>query len=435
MLKIQTLSGLIWNILEKTIDKMIHSFEFFIKRRKKNSLIISRIILLFFLFILIECASSKKTSTSKMENGLEQIDLFANGDDGIANYRIPALITTTKGTLLAVCDARVDRRGDLPNNIDLALRRSTDNGKTWSKTKILFDYPGKEGGGDPAMLVDKQTGKIWLFFVYGAEGVGINQSKQGYGKDSTQQLMTTYSIDDGLTWSEPHNITREVKDVNWYGVFFASGRGIQTRSGRLMVNLMVRKEFGTANKDHAYIAYSDDHGTTWKASESAGIKMGESKVVELEDGSIMINMRSKHHLKRRAINISKDNGTTWGKYSHESGLIEPTCNASIIRYTSVKDGFKKSRILFSNPANENKRRNMAVRISYDEGKTWSPPKVVHSGPAAYSSLTVLHDGSIGLFYERGNIRADEKITFAKFTLEWLTDGTDKLSENRPPNKR
>ena len=370
------------------------------------------------------CKLSSKAAAPK--TGITQIDLFKDGDNGVANYRIPSLVTTTKGTLLAVCDARVDRRGDLPNNIDLALRRSTDNGNTWSETKIIFDYPGTEGGGDPAMIVDEQTGWIWLFFVYGAEGVGINQSKQGYGSDSTQQLMITHSTDDGLTWSEPRNIMKEVKNPNWYGIFFASGRGLQTRSGRLIVNLMVRKEFGTAKNDHAYIAYSDDNGKTWHCSKSAGGRMGESKSVELNDGSLMINMRSKHRLSRRAVNISNDGGQTWGEFTHESGLIEPTCNASIIRYTSVKDGFKKSRLLFSNPADENKRRNMAVRISYDEGKTWSMPKVIHAGPAAYSSLTILEDGTIGLLYERGDKRADEKITFARFTLEWLTDGKDKL---------
>ena len=217
-------------------------------------------------------APAYKTSTSK--EIFSSIDLFKNGDNGIANYRIPSLITTNKGTLLAVCDARVDRAGDLPNNIDLALRRSTDNGETWSKTQFIVDYPGTEGGGDPAMIVDRETGVIWLFYVYGAEGVGINQSQQGFGLDA-QQLMVINSNDDGHSWSEPRNITREVKDSTWFGTFYASGRGLQTRNGRLIVPLMVRKAFGTSQNDHAYLIYSDDHGKSWHTSQSAGQRMGE----------------------------------------------------------------------------------------------------------------------------------------------------------------
>ncbi len=372
------------------------------------------------------CAIIPMSGNSQNEKSLVQYDLFCDGDHGVANYRIPSIVTTKSGKLLAVCDARISRRGDLPNNIDLMIRSSPDQGVSWSKPKTIVDYPGNEGGGDPAMLVDRTNNVVWLFYVYGTTGVGINTSRQGYHIDSTLQLMAMKSKDEGESWSHPVNITKQIKDKNWYGVFFALGRGIQSRQGRLLVNLMVRKKFGSSQNDHAYVAYSDDYGVTCLCSKSAGKLMGESKVVELEDGSIMINMRSKHKLSQRAVNISQDGGNNWGQYFHDRALIEPTCNASLIRYTSIHDGFQKSRLLFSNPADKGTRRNMAVRISYDEGKTWSDPKVIYSGLAAYSSLTVLKDGTIGLLYERGEQRADEKITFAKFTLEWLTDGKDRL---------
>lgn len=141
--------------------------------------------------------------------------------------------------------------------------------------------------------------------------------------------------------------------------------------------------------------------------------MGESKVVELTDGRIMINMRSKHKMGQRAVNYSEDDGQTWGEYYHDSQLIEPACNASIIHYTNRNSN--EDILLFSNPADAKSRKKMSVRLSRDDGKAWSKPKLVHQGRSAYSSMTVLPNGDIGLLYERGH-----KITFAKFSLEWLT---------------
>lgn len=360
------------------------------------------------------------------QNKLYEIDLFGNGDHGVANYRIPSLVTTNKGTVLAVCDARVDRPGDLPNNIDLVIRRSNDNGQTWSDQETIVDYPGQEGGGDPCMVVDKITGKVWLFYVYGAEGIGINYSKQGLAADSTQQLYAMTSSDEGLTWTPPRNLTPEIKDPAWYGVFFASGRGIQSSDGSLLVPLMVRKSFGTASNDHAHVAISNDHGKTWRVGESAGILMGESKLTELSDGKIMINMRSKHKLGQRAINLSADRGETWGDFFHDHQLVEPACNASILNYPAK--GNSGDLLLFSNPASNNKREKMSVRKSSDEGQTWSEPVLVYEGPSAYSSMTVLADGTIGLLYERGTQNASEKITFAKFPLEWLDNELEQMAQ-------
>jgi len=307
------------------------------------------------LLFIARCTTSE--ASQAQDPDFWQTDLFVSGEYGVANYRIPSLVTTNKGTLLAVCDARVDRPGDLPNNIDLTIRRSEDNGTTWSKPKIIVDYPNKEGGGDPCMIVNSETGEIWLFYVYAAEGVGINTSKEGLSPDLTQQLYTITSSDDGITWSEPRNLTHEMKDPQWFGVFFASGRGLHTSKGAMIVPLMVRKTFGTSENDHAHVAYSQDHGKTWKTGESAGNLMGESKVVELTDGRIMINMRSKHKLGQRAVNYSEDDGQTWGEYYHDSQLIEPACNASIIRYTFQNSN--ENILLFSNPASAKSRKKMS----------------------------------------------------------------------------
>lgn len=344
-----------------------------------------------------------------------QVDLFTGGEHGVFNYRIPALTVTSKGTLLAVCDARVDRRGDLPNNIDLIMRRSTDNGQSWSKPAIILDYLSPQGGGDPCLLTDRETGRVWLFFVYSSGRIGINQSRPGFDPDSTQQLMNIYSDDEGQSWSEPSNITRILKDSSWAGVFFASGHGLQTQDGTLMLTLMVREKFGTNKEDHAYVAFSRDHGQTWEVSGPSGKWVGESKVVELENEDIMINMRSKHGLGSRAVSISKDKGRHWSALYHDTTLVEPACNASIIS----ADLGQKNYLLFSNPAHSEKRQNMAVRYSADQGQSWSNPAVIYPGPAAYSSMSLLPDGSIGLLYERGEERADERITFARFSKEWL----------------
>lgn len=387
-----------------------------------NYLFKTQLAIVFWSLLVISCADRSA------ENQYYEIDLFGNGDHGIANYRIPSLVTTNQGTVLAVCDARVDRAGDLPNNIDLVIRRSEDNGTTWSEQKTIVDYPGQEGGGDPCMIVDKITGKVWLFYVYGAEGIGINYSKQGLASDSTQQLYAMESTDDGKTWSKPKNLTPEIKDPEWYGVFFASGRGIQTSDGSLLVPLMVRKSFGTSSNDHAHVAISRDHGKSWTTGESAGIRMGESKLAELANGKIMINMRSKHKLGQRAINFSDDGGETWGDFTHDSQLVEPACNASILNYPMK--GNPDGLLLFSNPASSTKREKMSVRKSTDGGQTWSEPVLIYKGPSAYSSMTILSNGDIGLLYERGEKNASEKITFARFTRDWLDGNLEQVAQKQ-----
>ncbi len=350
-----------------------------------------------------------------------QLDLFISGRDGTANYRIPSLITTPTGVVIAVCDARKDRAGDAPNNIDCVMRRSVDSGKTWSRVYTIADYPGARCAGDPILFYDKQTHILWVAYVYANEGVGLSKggtNNQGYG-DDTFHIYLQQSKDDGLTWSSPLDMTRQIKPKELIASWTAPGIGIQLRSGRLVFC------FSTMNaekKHDSYVAYSDDNGGNWKSSR-AGVGTNESQLVELNDGRLMIVMRMKPG--KRIIAFSDDSGQSWQPQFESEVLIDPKCQASILRYHSTEDGNEKNIILYSNPAHTTKRRKLTIRASFDEGKTWPVAKMINSDYSGYSCLTRLPDGQIGVLYERDIHEADNEkkhtLTFAKLSLGWLTD--------------
>jgi sialidase-1 len=360
--------------------------------------------------------------TLKAEPLLEQNDVFVAGNDGVFQYRIPALVTSTKGTLIAACDARKDRGGDPPNNIDHVCRRSFDGGRTWRPLQVVADFPGTEAAGDPCLLVDRQTGTVWVFYAWCPEGIGTVASQPGLS-GRTLRVYAMTSDDDGATWSKPRDLNPMVKDPDWNAMWCSPGRGFQTREGRLLVPSSSLRDGVSCSQMFA----SDDHGKTWKTLTASGHNTNEHMAVELADGRLMANLRSRHGQGCRAVSTSSDGGRTWSELVHVPDLVEPVCQAGFIRYTARRDGYAKDRLLFSNPASP-RREKMTVRLSYDEGKTWPVSKVIHAGPAAYSCLTVLADGTIGLLYERGEKSAYEKITFARFNLEWLTDGKDKLEK-------
>ncbi|HRI88020.1 MAG TPA: sialidase family protein [Candidatus Hydrogenedentes bacterium] len=338
----------------------------------------------------------------------QQQDLFFQGMNGVPVYRIPALAVTPRGAVLAVCDARADTGQDLPNDIDIVMRRSTDNGATWSEPKVIADF-GKQGCGDAALLVDRSNGRVWCFFVYAPDGVGVSTSKPGVTGD-TLQLYLMHSDDDGLTWSKPRNITAEVKDPAWEAVWSSPGTGYQDAEGRLYFPHS-RKSGDTL---YSHLIYSDDHGETWRAGGTAAENTDEWMLVQRADGSLLGNFRSNAGLNRRATATSSDRGATWRDFQHVSDLVEPVCQASLIWY----DNNARQYLLFANPA-DTERRRLTIRASRDEGKTWPIAKVLHDGPAAYSSMAVLADGQIGILYERGDDTPYRKVTFAKFPLDWL----------------
>jgi len=246
----------------------------------------------------------------------------------------------------------------------------------------------------------------------------IAQTSQG-----TRTVWITKSIDDGLTWSKPLEITKDAKRPDWTWYATGPGCGIQLRSGRLLIPC---DHIEAPSKLYfSHVIYSDDHGATWKLGGSAGPATNECEAVELADGSVMLNMRNYDRSKRtRAVARSTDGGLSWSPVRHDDALVEPICQASI-RRLSPADGGGRSRIAFSNPAEAAARKEMTVRLSDDEGQTWPAGKVLWPGPAAYSCLAVPGDGTILCLYERGLKGPYETISLAQIRLDWLTDGRDR----------
>jgi sialidase-1 len=371
-------------------------------------------------------------SACKSRGFLEQTDVFVNGQDGVSCYRIPSLIATSRGTLIAVCDARRNSCYDAPNKIDLAMKRSFDNGKTWTPIKIIANYPGNESAGDVSMTLDKQTGTIWLFFNYIIPKEGFHpemlkgfKTAEDYHQWRTVYIKAMKSDDDGENWSEPMDLTY-LKKTFWDYLISAPGNGIQSRNGRLLVASYSSRAQLTISS--CQLIYSDDHGKTWNIGHSTGEYNNEPQLVELENGSLMMNMRQSKEKGYRMFALSKDGGITWSDPKDEKTQPEPGsgCQASFIRFTKKDDGSNKNRLLFANPASTKNRVNLTLRISYDEGTSWPVSKILYEGPSAYSCMTVLPDRSVGILYEKGEKTSNEKISFARFDIAWLTNGKDNI---------
>lgn len=349
-----------------------------------------------YLFVCLSCALPSAAPAE-----IDQFDIFVGGADGYHTYRIPALLTTRKGTVLAFAEARKNSPAD-HGDIDLAVKRSTDGGKTWGEMQIIYDRGGQTVG-NPAPVQDRDTGTIHLPFTIDNDGVYV-----------------TTSDDEGATWSAPREITKDVKPPEWD--WYATGpcHAIQLTTGRLVVPC----DHTEKGRFHSHVIYSDDGGETWKPGGSSEKFTDESTVIELANGTLMLNMRNNHMTGMRAFTLSRDGGESWGKLRFAKALTEPVCQGSILRFTSEKD-HDKNRILFSNPDGR-VREKMTIKMSYDEGRSWPVAKLVHAGPSAYSDLAVLPDMKIGIIYENGAKQYWEKITFARLSLEWLTDGGDAL---------
>ena len=341
----------------------------------------------------------------------EYHDLFnATDDENISCYRIPAIVTAPNGDLVAAIDERVPSCGDLKwsKDINIVVRRSSDNGKTWSEIEMVVDFPFGKSASDPSMIVDSETKEIFLFYNF----MDLDKEKDVY------YLHYVKSSDNGKTWGETVDITSQIAKPEWKNdfKFITSGRGIYTSTGK-MLHCMVNLNSGL------HVFGSDDHGKSWYFIDTPVKPANESKIIELADGSWMINSRA-NGKGMRYVHVSTDEGKTWAT-GPEPQLIDPGCNGSIIRYTSIEDGYKKNRLLFSNAKMKKGRRNMTVRVSYDEGKTWTEGKTIYTGGSAYSSLTVLKNGNVGLFFEKDGYKENP---FVSFSLKWLTDGKDKYKK-------
>ena len=372
-------------------------------------------VLLIILFSTISLVVYPQTEKVQTENKVPDFKNLFNAKmrAGVSCYRIPAIITAPNGDLVAAIDERVPSCGDLKwsKDINIVMRRSVDNGDSWSEIETVVDYPFGKSASDPSMIVDKVTGVIFLFFNF----MDLDNEKNVY------YLKVIKSIDNGQTWSSPIDITSQIAKSEWHNdfKFITSGRGIQTSSNKLL-HTLVNLENGL------HLFGSDDHGESWYLLDTPIMPGNESKIVELIDGTWMINSRI-NSKGIRFVHTSTDGGATWLS-KPDSSLIDPGCNASIIRYTSIKEGADKNRLLFSNAKMKDDRINMTVRISYDEGKSWTKGKTIYNEGSAYSSMSILANGDIGLFFEKDNYQEN---VFVRLTLEWLTDGNDKYTILQP----
>jgi len=346
-------------------------------------------------------------------------DLFVAGKDNVFEYRIPSIITTNKGTLIAVCDARADKPGDAPNNIDVVMKKSYDNGKTWSELIVIADFPGNDAAADASMVVDRQTGTIWLAYDY-----AVSDPQGHLGRIIRIHLIK--SDDDGNTWSSPFDLSYLTKGKDFW-LQNSPGAGLYANGVIIipMYSAMVPKgnQLLASTPDlkgtqQLMLVYSEDHGKTWLLSNGVGDLNSETQLASLTGGRILANMRRPRGHGCRQVSITDDLGKTWSEIYDDSTLIEPGCQASLINYKFRN----KSLLVFSNPADIKERKNMVVRTSNDEGKSWQKEIPVYSGSAGYSCLTQLPNGNIGLLFEKGinyKKRMYEKIVFIEIPYKAL----------------
>ena len=338
---------------------------------------------------------------------MDLIDVYAPGDHGVHTYRIPALAVTRAGTLLAFAEARQDGGGDA-GDIDLVVRRSTDGGRTWDASITVWD-DGANTCGNPAPVV-RNDGRVVLPMTWNA-GADIERNIIANTSGEPRRAFVTSSDDDGQTWAPARELPH-LREPHWGWYATGPGNAIQLErgdfAGRIVVPANHSDRTGEGHFYRAHVVYSDDGGDSWTLGGVAGPATNESAVAELADGSVLLNMRSYAGRNRRAQSVSGDGGATWSAPRLHDTLVEPVCQASMIRADDC--------LLFANPASATARERLTVRASMDDGETWPSSNMIYAGSAAYSSMAALPDGRIGILFERDGY---SRISFATFATKEL----------------
>lgn len=400
-----------------------------------------------FLLLLIALATCARISLG--EALLEKVDVFEAKTGGYALYRIPGIVVTPAGTVLAYCEARRTGSGDW-DSIDVLLRRSTDGGKSWQPARHIANVSGpktqssviaRKGAAtndvtynNPVAIPDRNGAIHFLFCL------------------EYMRCFYQRSDDHGVTWSTPVEITAAFDkfrpEYDWKVIATGPGHGIQLKNGRLIVPVWLSTATGRGGHRPSVTStiFRDDGGKTWQRGDIAvpnneeWVNPNETVVVQLSDGRVMLNVRNESKPNRRLVTTSPDGATNWSKPRFDDALREPICMASIVRVSEAGDG-GQNRIVFANPDNliradgkespgvSRDRKNLSIKLTRDEGETWPVNKVLEPGFSGYSDLAVAKDGTILCFYERGSTDGKsgtrtDKLTLARFNLEWLTDGRD-----------
>ena len=325
------------------------------------------------------------------------------GDNEVHTYRIPGLITTDQGTMIAVYDNRYTGTGDLPGNIDVGMSRSIDGGKTWEPMKVIMDMGtphANNGVGDPAILFDPIAKRLWVAALWSKGNRSIAGSLPGLSPDTTGQFVVVSSDDDGRTWTTPKSITPQIKDPKWHIFFNGPGSGITMQDGKLV---FAAQYWDDAKMPYSTIIYSEDRGASWKGN-ILGPKSNttESQVVETTPGKLMLNMRDNRG-RFRSVATTTNMGATWTEHGTSySVLPDPVCMGSFIKANVNVSGAAKDILFFSNPNTSSGRYNMTIKASADLGETW--PKINQllideRQCYGYSSLTRIDANTVGLLYE------------------------------------
>lgn len=364
-------------------------------------------------------AVAQQTHTETWADGVERSLVYRPGDFDSKFYRIPAIVTAKDGSLVTVADKRIEHNGDLPAKIDVVSRRSTDGGKTWSPYVTVAAHDEVGGCGDAALVVDQKSGDILAIFSHG----------NGLWQNEPAHISVSRSTDNGLTWGPMLDINPQIlttdpngkQPIKCTSAFATSGRATQLEDGRILFPLVVREEGNPKFK--VYAIYTDDAGRNWKVSKNPATTDGdESKIVELPDGTLIMSIRNRFGSLRK-FSYSKDRGETWSDPVPVEGLPDPRCNGDIIRYTTT-DG--KNVLLQSLPGDPKGRNNVAIYASYDNGQTWPVKKTIVTTPSAYSSMTILPDGSIGILTEESqNGHYSYDIWYTRLPIDVILAGDKK----------
>ena len=330
-------------------------------------------------------------------DGADVIVFEAKKNLSHASVRIPALLRTKKGTLIAVAEGR-DKGADQAGN-DLVVSISKDEGASWTKPVVAYEQ-GKDSCNNPCLVEDELMGRVFLFFqTFPAGSREFGGLPAGSADPAGTRIMKIASDDDGATWSRPSDVTKELKPDD--AVTTASGPGIGVKlraaahAGRLVI------PFNSQDKKKTFVnwvAYSDDGGRNWRRGgnvpQTDGRQLNEVQVAEARDGTLYLNSRRWKGDAFRKVSWSKDGGATWSASIDDLTLPDPTCQGSLLRV----DQGPTTAFYFLNPAGRG-RKNGTIRVSNDDGRTWSASREAFPGPFAYSSMAALKDGRLGVLYE------------------------------------